>query len=101
MLQLLPEDYSLTCPPPGIGSFSFIQLNELGRRAENENDQLQNSSKGIRTRVHSIESGILLLSYSDPHINSAIYNHTMSVSQNISTTWTRIEVTYSSGMMLT
>ena len=45
---ILYEDYSFTFPPLSIArcSFTSIQLSELGRRGENENSTLGNSSKG-------------------------------------------------------
>ena len=41
-------DYSFTFPPLSIArcSFTSIELSELGRRGENENSTLGNSSKG-------------------------------------------------------
>ena len=38
-MQQLRKDYSLTCPPLSIASYSFIQLSRLRRREVNENAQ--------------------------------------------------------------
>ena len=44
MLKVLDDDYSLTFPPLSIATYSFIQLNELGRREETKMRKLRNGS---------------------------------------------------------
>ena len=44
MLKVLDDDYSLTFPPLSIATYSFIQLNELGRRGETKMCKLRNGS---------------------------------------------------------
>ena len=53
MLQFLHEEYSLTFPPLSINRYSFIQMSELGRRAENKTSEAlkQQQQRGIEPRL--------------------------------------------------
>ena len=69
MLQLLPEDYWLAFHTISIARYSFIQLSELGRHAENESAQASEKNSEGHSNPGSLdcESDILPLSYFAPH----------------------------------
>ena len=53
------KDYSLTFPPLSVARYSFIQLSELGRHGENENDQT--SKRWIKRWGGGIKAGLTWL----------------------------------------
>ena len=69
MLQLLPEDYWLAFHTISIARYSFIQLSELGRHAENESAQASGKNSEGHSNPGSLdcEFDILPLSYFAPH----------------------------------
>ena len=56
MLQLLREDYTLTCPPMSVARYSFIQLSELWQCGVNEIAKASKWQQGDSNQVLSIES---------------------------------------------